>query len=151
MRIIHFTSVKVTWKLLDNSSFRLASIDTVARSTFVTAMEVGSGSGRVSGLTFHKEIGLNRGHTSTRTTTIVKALDYYREGARTTAIVKAQSWRRYNREGTSTRTTTIVKDRASLWGLGFGSGSGLLYQARVGFGLNQLGPIPSPVCKRVNL
>ena len=38
MRIMHFTSVKVTWRPLNNSSFPLASIDTVARSTFVNVL-----------------------------------------------------------------------------------------------------------------
>ena len=38
MRIMHFTSVKITWKLLDNSSFPPASIDTAARSGFVNVL-----------------------------------------------------------------------------------------------------------------
>ena len=36
MRIMHFTSVKVTWRLLDNSSFPLASIDTGVGRIFLS-------------------------------------------------------------------------------------------------------------------
>ena len=40
MRFMHFTSVKVTWRLLDNSSFPLASLSltTAARLTFVNVL-----------------------------------------------------------------------------------------------------------------